>query len=68
MIHLSMKQRYEIELLRNQNYSITKIAEIIGKDKSTISREIKRNSDQRNGVYKAELAHKKATERHKSIN
>ena len=46
MIHLSMKQRYEIELLRNQKYSMTKIAEIIGKNKSTISREIKRNSDQ----------------------
>jgi IS30 family transposase len=61
-----MKQRYEIELLRNQNYSMTKIAEIIGKNKSTISREIKRNSDQRNGVYKSELAQKKALERHKT--
>ena len=66
MIHLSMKQRYEIELLRNQKYSMTKIAEIIGKNKSTISREIKRNSDQRNGVYKSELAQKKTIERHKT--
>jgi IS30 family transposase len=61
-----MKQRYEIELLRNQKYSMTKIAEIIGKNKSTISREIKRNCDQRNGVYKSELAQKKSIDRHKN--
>jgi IS30 family transposase len=61
-----MKQRYEIELLRNQKYSMTIIAGIIGKNKSTISREIKRNSDQRNGVYKSELAQKKLIERHKN--
>ncbi|MBP6387188.1 MAG: helix-turn-helix domain-containing protein [Pseudarcicella sp.] len=66
MIHLSIKQRYEIELLHSQNYSMTKIAEIIGKDKSTVSREIKRNSDKRNGVYKSDLAHKKTIERHKT--
>lgn len=45
--------------------SISSIAEHIGKSKSTVSREIKRNRDERSGVYKAALADKKARERHK---
>ena len=65
MEQITLRQRYEIGVLKLQGYSITKIAEIIGKHKSTISRELKRNSDFRNGVYKAELAQKKCNERHK---
>ena len=42
-----------------KGYSQKEIAEAISKDKSTISREIKRNKDKRNGVYKPELAQKK---------
>nr|WP_281638333.1 hypothetical protein [Flavobacterium marginilacus] len=38
---------------------------MVDKNKSVISREIKRNSDQRSGVYKAVLADKKALNRHK---
>ncbi len=44
--------------------SNSEIARIIGKDKSTIGREIKRNSDQRNLVYKSGLAQGKCMARH----
>jgi transposase, IS30 family len=64
MAHLTIGQRYEIATLRNQNFSQSQIANSIGKDKSVISRELKRNCDARNGLYKAELAQKKANLRH----
>ncbi len=47
------------------SYTQTEIARTIGKDKSVISREIKRNRDKRNGKYKAELAQKKYEEHKK---
>lgn len=65
MAHITITQRYEIAAFRSQGFSITKIGEEIGKDKSVISRELKRNSDLRNKVYKADLAHAKASVRHK---
>ncbi len=52
MKHLTSEQRYTIYVMLQNNHSQRKIAETIGKDKSTISREIRRNSDKRNGVYK----------------
>ncbi len=63
MGHLTLKQRYDIEICLAKKMSISMIAEFIGKDKSVVSREIKRNTDQRSKVYRAELAHKKAVER-----
>lgn len=63
MAHLTQEQRYEIAALRKQDFSITKISERIGKDKSVVSRELRRNCDGRNGLYKAALAHKKALKR-----
>lgn len=65
MAHLTLEQRYKIEVYRNAGISISEIAELVDKDKSVISREIKRNSDQRSGVYKAVLVDKKALNRHK---
>jgi transposase, IS30 family len=65
MKHLTLGQRYEIGILKTKGYSQTEIGNAIGKSKSTICREFKRNSDLRNGAYKAELAHKKCNERHK---
>lgn len=64
MAHLTLEQRYKIEAYINAGSSISEIAELVDKDKSVISREIKRNSDQRSGVYKAVLADKKALNRH----
>jgi len=66
MAHLTIEQRYEIATLSNQNFLQNKIAECIGKDKSVISRELRRNSDERNGLYKAELAQKKTDLRHEN--
>ncbi len=42
------------------------IADTIGKDKSVISKEIKRNCDKRNGRYNPDLAHRKYINRLKN--
>ena len=55
MSHLTQEQRYTIEVLIRENYSQTVIAERIGKDKSVVNRELKRNSDKRNGSYRGFL-------------
>jgi transposase, IS30 family len=64
MPHLTLEQRYEIQSYTKAGRGICEIAKLMGSNKSTISREIKRNSDQRNGHYKADLAQKKAKNRH----
>lgn len=66
MAHLTLVQRYQIESYRKVGIGISDIANFVGKDKSVISREIKRNADQRSGIYKAALADKKAQSRHKN--
>jgi transposase, IS30 family len=63
MSHLSLEQRYKIETYRSLGKSISAIAAYIGRDKSVVSREISRNSDSRNAVYKADLADRKAKNR-----
>ena len=49
MAHLTSEQRYAIAEMNANGYSIKEICELIGKDKSVLSREFKRNSDGRNG-------------------
>ena len=49
--------------MREEQLPQQAIANRIGKDKSIVSREIRRNADKRNGTYKAELAQRKYTER-----
>src|SRR5690554_7985967 len=66
MGHLTLEQRYKIETYLSLRRNKIEIAAYIGKDKSVISREIKRNADARNGVYKAALADKKAKFRHQT--
>jgi len=65
MKHLSIEQRYTIFVMLQKGYSQKEIADAIGKDKSTISREVKRNSDGRNGVYRSKLAQRKYDKRQK---
>lgn len=65
MKHLTDKQRYVIAEMYAQKYSQKDISEIINKDKSTVSREIRRNCDKRNGRYNADLAQRKTDERHR---
>ena len=59
--HLTREQRYQISALLQAGHSQKEIAEIVGKDKSVISRELKRNRG-RHG-YHAGLAQEMADER-----
>ena len=50
---LPTEDRYTLSALRMQNFSIAKIAKSIGRHRSTIYRELKRNSTKRRGGYTA---------------
>ena len=64
--HLTQEQRYAISVLLQRPMTQTAIAEIIGVDKSTVSREIKRNCDGRGKhVYRWQLAQRKYEKRMK---
>lgn len=65
MIHFTAHQRYKLEVLLQQNVSKAAISIELGKNISSIYREIKRNSDFRNAVYKSDLANRKCYKRHK---
>lgn len=65
MSHLTEPQRYTISSMLKQGYNKSEISRAIGKHKSVVHYEIKRNSDKRSGVYKDELANKKYAKRQK---
>ena len=50
--HLRIEQRYEIERMRKEGHIQTEIAEALGVDQSTISREISRNKSKRGYRHK----------------
>jgi IS30 family transposase len=52
--------------MHTAGHSQKNIAQAIGKDKSVVSRELRRNCDQRNGIYKHELAQRKYEHRQKN--
>jgi len=60
MAHLVLSQRYEIYYSQKQGVSCTDMAKSISVHKLTIPRELRRNSDNRNGIYKVVLAQKKS--------
>lgn len=65
---LNLGQRYQIECLLDLGYNNTEIANQLGCHKSTIGRELKRNTAKRGrgaGKYKAELSQKKSDLREK---
>ena len=64
MSQITLEQRYEISSLYKLGKTQDYIANSIGVHKSTISRELKRNSDKRSGDYRAKLAERKCRERH----
>lgn len=66
MPQLTLDQRYEISHLKNKGFNNKYIAEQIGVHSTTIKRELDRNSDKRNAVYKPKLAQQKTIERHKN--
>jgi|WetSurMetagenome_2_1015567.scaffolds.fasta_scaffold133435_2 transposase, IS30 family len=57
--HLTEGQRYEISAYLQSGKSQKDIAKILGFNKSTVSRELRRNSDGRNGKYSPNLAQRK---------
>ena len=56
--HLSFEEREEIALLKARNMSVRAIAREVGRDPSTISRELRRNASTRGGTltYRASVA------------
>jgi len=65
MKHLTKEQRYTISVMKKQNYKQIEIALAIEKDKSVVSRELKRNCDKRSGIYNNDLAQRKYDQRQK---
>lgn len=65
MSHITNEQRYTISSMLKTGCTQSFIAKTINKDKSVVSREIKRNSDARSGEYRYDLAQKKTDHRHK---
>ncbi|MBN1463722.1 MAG: helix-turn-helix domain-containing protein [Paludibacteraceae bacterium] len=65
MSRLTKEQKYTIRVMIEQNYSQKIISETIGKSKSLISRELKRNCDNRRGKYTNDLAKRKYESRMK---
>ncbi len=63
---MTLEQRYEISALVKTNHSLDQIAEQIGCSKSTVSRELSRNCDKRDGSYWPDLAQRKTAARHKA--
>lgn len=61
---LTSEQRYTISVLLSKGLKKKEIAEAIGVSNSTITRELQRNSSKR-GVYKWEIAQKRAEKRSK---
>ena len=62
--HLSQIERYQIHSLKKAQHNITQIARLLGRDKSTISRELRRNAGCRG--YKAKQACELACKRSES--
>lgn len=55
---LTMEQRYQIYALKKTGHTLKKTSDVVGVDKSTISRELSRNSGQKG--YRPRQAHQKA--------
>ncbi len=60
---LSCEERDKIAILRAKGKSVSDIAQRIGRDKSTISRELKRNRSPIYNIYLANRAHQRALKR-----
>lgn len=65
MSHITDEQRCTIERLKEAGYQQKQIAVAIGKSDSAVSRELRRNRDERNAAYRAELAARKSAKRKK---
>ena len=57
--HLNYNERVKIEAYLNTNENISNIAILLNRNKATISREIRRNRNEREEIYKADFAENK---------
>ncbi len=62
---LTQEERYRISALKQQRYSKAAIARQLGRHRSTIGRELKRNKKPYDGAYRATEAHQRASGRRK---
>ncbi len=62
--HLSLEERHYIEFSLKNEMTLTEIAETLGRDQGSISKEVKRNTGLRG--YRHKQAHQMAQERHKT--
>ena len=60
-VHLTLSEREDIMLMRRDGKGVCEIARAIGRDKSTVSRELSRNSCER--FYRASTAQRRYSER-----
>lgn len=67
MKQITAEQRYVISAMRTQGYTLEQIGLIINKNKSSVSRELRRNKDNTD-KYDPKKAHQKCKERHTSKN
>lgn len=61
--HLTKEQRYAISQMKSQVYKQQEIADVIGKNKSVVSSELKRNCHMQSGEYKSESVKQKYEQR-----
>jgi len=62
-IQITPEERYTVALLRRQGKSNAEIARVLGRHRSTIGRELRRNSSAYDGWYRAEKAQEHANAR-----
>ncbi len=65
MSHLTQERRYTISAMLKQGHPQKDIAKAVKKDKSTVSRELRRNCDLSSGRYESGLAQRKYKQRQK---
>jgi len=65
MPHITQEQRYAIFQMLEQGKKQIEIAKFIGRDKSVVSRELRRNCDKRDGKYEYKMAQRKYDKRKK---
>src|SRR5215472_6626900 len=61
--HLSTEERYEIAAMRRQQIGMAEIAKHLGRHRSTLYREVKRNQSVHDGCYRPSHAVEKASAR-----
>ena len=62
---LSAEERVQIATLRSQGYTLSKIAGVLGRHRTTVWREVKRNRAPHDGGYRSARAHERAVARRK---